>query len=188
VFASASWNGIFHGEGSQIFLMILATGILMTGIVEDLRARKVRNTVFLVCLTLSFLAEVTVGLLTHSFATTLLTAFLGFGGAVALSLPFVLFGILGAGDMKLFAAFGLATTWNTVLTVFIASLVWGAVLGLISSLTHGQGKALLRNMVGIFVPAYRVQRAQMHAIPYTVALMFGWVSYLVILKTSGGGL
>ena len=166
--------------------MLLATGILMTGVVEDLRARKVRNTVFLICLAIAFIAELVVGLATHSLGPTILIAVTGFGCAIAITLPFVLFGVLGAGDMKLFAAFGMATSWNAVLTVFIASLVWGAVLGLVSSFTHGQGKALLRNTLGIFVPAYRVDRTQMHAMPYTVALLFGWVSYLVILNTSGG--
>src|SRR5687768_9071403 len=101
--------------------VVIPSLILLAGVVDDLRSRKVHNELVLVALALAVISCVWIG-----GGAGLWTGLLGLGAAVLMTLPLVLFGILGAGDLKLFMAFGMATTWEVVVYVGIAALIWGA--------------------------------------------------------------
>jgi len=154
----------------ESFRILIPSLILAAGSVDDLRSRKVHNELviaaFVVALVYVFVDGGVAGFL---------AGLLGMSAAVLMTLPLVLFGALGAGDLKLFMAFGMATTWEVVIYVGLVALVWGAVLGVLRSIVSGQFKTLVTNTLGL---VRRKPVQELHRIPYSVALFMGWVTYL----------
>lgn len=155
-----------------IISLSAGTAILIAGVADDLRSRMFHNWLFLVC---SFFALVAV--LLSQGVPGLYFGMIGFAAAFALLFPLVVLGVLGAGDMKLLAAFGIATGWESVLAVTAFSLVWGAIFGLVKVLVSGQGRVLALNMVSI-VSLKKRETLELHRIPYSVALLMGWLSHV----------
>lgn len=153
--------------------LITATLILLAGVVDDLRSRKVHNWLFLACAAIAALVSVSMEGLGG-----LSTATIGFLAGLGVLLPLVLLKVVGAGDMKLFAAFGAAAGANAVITVAVFSLIWGALFGVIQVVMKGQLMSTLRNMVAIASMKDRT-RLELHKIPFTVAIFVGWLTYLV---------
>lgn len=128
---------------------MLSTGaylaLLTAGMVTDVRARRVPNTLAVVLLA--------AGLLSAAFGTTpagtLVSAGVGAALGLGLWLPFWLLGLLGAGDVKFFAAgaawIGPALAWRSAL---LAALLGGvfAVLALAwrSGVRHALMSVLLQ--------------------------------------------
>jgi prepilin peptidase CpaA len=162
-------------ELSLTFALTYATQatILVAGVVDDLRSRKFHNWLFLACCSLALLAV----LITQGWSGVYLSVF-GFGAGIALVLPFVLMGMIGAGDMKLMAAFGIIAGAETVFSVAVMSLMWGALFGIVKIALSGQLKILATNMVSI-VTLKKRENLELHTIPFAVALFFGWLSHLV---------
>src|SRR4051812_27750863 len=102
--------------------LVTASAILLAGVVDDLRSRKVHNKLFIVCA----VAAVLVNFAFHGLGG-LNTALLGFVAGFLVLLPLVLMKVIGAGDMKLFAAFGAMVGWSAVIDVAVLALVWGAI-------------------------------------------------------------
>jgi len=154
---------------------ITATLILIAGVIDDLRSRKVHNQLFLGAAAVAFIvATITGGV--AGFAS----AVIGFIAGIAILLPLVLMGVIGAGDMKLLGAFGALVGWSAVIEVAILSLIWGALFGLLHVILQGQLMATLGNMIAV-VSGSKEQREklQLHKIPFTVGLLLGWMTYLV---------
>jgi len=153
--------------------LITASLILLAGVIDDLRSKKVHNWLFLTCTSIALIA----GLMTEGWPG-LNTALLGFVAGIATLLPLVLLKVIGAGDMKLLAAFGAAAGWSVVVDVAVLSLIWGAIFGVMQVTLKGQLKATLANMLNI---ARMKDRSTMtlHKLPFTVALLMGWLSDLV---------
>lgn len=149
---------------------VVPSVILLAGVVDDLRSRKVHNELVLACLFVAAAYTFYAGGLAG-----LGTGLLGMGAALFMTLPLVLFGILGAGDLKLFLAFGLATSWSTAVYVGIAALIWGAIFGVFRAAAGGELKALFANTMNL---ASRKPAGELHRIPYTIALLMGWLTYL----------
>lgn len=156
-------------------ITITATLILIAGVIDDLRSRKVHNQLFLGATAVAFLvATVTGGVAGFGSAIT------GFIAGIAVLLPLVLMGVIGAGDMKLLAAFGAVVGWSAVIDVAILSLIWGALFGLLQVILQGQLMATLGNMIAV-VSGSKERRAklELHKIPFTVGLLLGWMTHLV---------
>jgi prepilin peptidase CpaA len=153
--------------------VVAATAILVAGVTDDLRSRKFHNWLFLTC---AGIATVVV-LVSHGF-WGLPLAVLGFAAGIVVLLPLVLAGMVGAGDMKLMAAFGIAAGWESVFPVALFSLFWGALFGLIQVALGGQMTALLKN-IGSIVTGRGRENVQVHKIPFTVAIAVGWLTHLV---------
>ncbi len=156
-------------------ITITATLILIAGVIDDLRSRKVHNQLFLAATAIAFIVSaVTGGVAGVGGAIT------GFIAGMAILLPLVLLGVIGAGDMKLMAAFGAVVGWNAVINVAILSLIWGALFGLLQVILQGQLKATLGNMIAV-LSSSKEQRAklELHKIPFTVGLLLGWMTHLV---------
>lgn len=151
--------------------------ILLTGVVEDLRARKVRNTVVLTCLVIAVISSF--------FTSSMMAGLLGMAAAFGLFVPLVALRILGAGDLKLMMAFGMATNWETVLAVALYSLLWGAMLGLVRAIIAGQFLYLVKNTLRLTTGDLKPGSSELQLIPYTVALAFGWLSHIFFIR--GGG-
>jgi prepilin peptidase CpaA len=155
-----------------------ATAILVAGVVDDLRSRKFHNWLFLVCIAAAALSVLFTGGV-GSFPIALL----GLLAGVAVFLPLVLMKAIGAGDMKLMAAFGLAAGWDAVLQVALYGLFWGAAFGVLATVFRGQGKVLVHNMVSIVMIRER-KGLSLHKIPFTVAIFMGWLTLLTLRGVS----
>ncbi|MCB0364040.1 MAG: prepilin peptidase [Bdellovibrionaceae bacterium] len=159
----------------------LPTFILLAGMVDDLRSRKVHNWL---TVGLAVLALLVVGIVFK--LPGIQQGALGASLALALCLPLFLAGIMGGGDLKLFTAFGLATDWNTVFWVLIFSFIWGALLGIFRAVLSGKGRVLVKNTLALLSRNVDRSTLELQKVPYTVALFFGWLTQMSLVH--GGGL
>lgn len=159
--------------------MIIASLILLVGVVEDLRTKKVPNTHIIAMAALALAAQLfVVG------TSGLFPSLLSVTTAVLIMIPLVMAKVIGAGDMKLLMAFSIVVPWSATFTTAIAALIWGALLGLIKSILSGQFSQLLKT-TGAIARGHRTADMPTTQIPYTVALLFGWMTYLS-LEFHGG--
>lgn len=152
---------------------MMPTALLLAACLTDIKYKKVLNW---------FVVASFICILGYHFAfgskEVLFEGFLGLALACALTLPLYLMKALGGGDLKIFALFGLATTPDAVIFTFVASLVWGSALGIIRAIFNKQGDVLMSN----FFKLLRLQKPEphtLHQIPFTVALLAGWFSYII---------
>jgi prepilin peptidase CpaA len=153
-------------------LLIVASLVLIAGLVDDLRSKKYHNWLFLTSASIAVLASILAG----GWAG-LQSGLMGFGSAVAIMLPLVLMKTLGAGDLKLLAAFGLAANWNTVLFVAIAGIIWGGIFGLTKVIVSGRTMTLISNLK-ILTATRSSTGLELHKIPFSVGLLMGWLTFL----------
>lgn len=164
----------FPTSAAGLIPLIASSVILVAGVIDDLRSRKFHNWLFLSCTAFAIVVTVIA-----SGPSALVTAMMGFMAGFAILLPLVLMNIVGAGDMKLMAAFGLLAGWNAVIEVVVFAFVWGAIFGVVRALVSGHGKTLLRNLFLIVVYREKGQSLELQRIPFTVAILFGWLTHLV---------
>jgi prepilin peptidase CpaA len=115
------------------------------------------------------------------------------GCALGFFLMFVLhiFGAMGAGDVKLFAAIGSVAGAPLVLPMFIVVTLTGGVLGIISMIRAGQMRETMMRVLHIVfgllpgqrVPRFAVPTDRRLTIPYGVAITFGSLISLVLFRT-----
>lgn len=113
-------------------LLLLFLALLTVGIATDIRARRVPNV-----LVLTLVVVALIGAAGHwSTAATVANALLGLAVGLGLWLPFWLLGLLGAGDVKFFAAgsawVGAPLAWRAAL---VAGML-GGVMGLVTLLAR----------------------------------------------------
>ncbi|HEV7397056.1 MAG TPA: prepilin peptidase [Pyrinomonadaceae bacterium] len=114
------------------------------------------------------------------------------GCALGFFLMFVLhiFGAMGAGDVKLFAAIGAMAGANLVIPMFIVVTITGGVLGVISMLRAGQVKSTMTRVYYIVlgllpgqrVPRFAIPTDRKLTIPYGVAITFGSLISLFLFR------
>src|SRR5918998_1785069 len=114
------------------------------------------------------------------------------GCAIAFILMFILhvFGAMGAGDVKLFAAIGSLIGTQLVLPTFLVVILTGGALALLLMLHTGAVRAtmhrVLQILVGLLpgweVPRFSVPSDRRHTIPYGVAITFGSLISLAIFR------
>lgn len=163
--------------------IVIPTVILLAGVADDLRSRKVHNWLVIVLLVAAAAFQF---FLQGWFGLN--QGLLGAATALAVGLPLVLMRLMGAGDMKLMFAFGMATSWSATFTVMIWALFWGAILGLVRAAVGGDLKKLMVSTMNVARGRSHATDLSLHKIPYTVALMFGWLSYLTLSRLPGGSL
>jgi Flp pilus assembly protein protease CpaA len=160
-------------------MWVVATLVLLAGVVDDLRSRKVHNALVLAALALSLLA---------SFYFRGWEGSIGGGMAFLLALimtvPLFSLGILGGGDVKLFAAFALCVDPVSMFWTLVYSIIWGALFGLTRAALQKQLLALVRNTYRVSGrKSHMVQ--ELHKMPYTFALLLGWFTQLTFLHAGG---
>jgi len=146
----------------------LPISFLFIAVADDLVYRKFHNWLFLSLTTLA---------IAYVFFFAQLTWIDGIGGFFVgglLMLPLVLAKAIGAGDMKFMMAFGLLMGTQPIFWVFIYALFWGALIGVLQSLFSSELKAVLWKTLGLF---QRMRPTKTNKIPYTVAILFGWLSW-----------
>lgn len=102
--------------------------------------------------------------------------FVSFLSVFVIGLALFKFKILGAGDVKTMLVVSLFLNPHQMMMFVTYSLIWGGVFSLIYFLAQG---ALFRL---IFTTAAVFRRAAyaVHKIPFTVGIMFGWLSLRVL--------
>jgi Flp pilus assembly protein protease CpaA len=168
-----------EGKVTLSEMWIVATTILLAGMVDDLRSRKVHNQLLIVLFPIAAICS----LYFRGFDGSML----GIGAlifALVLTIPLFIGGILGGGDVKLFAVFAFCVDPASTMWTLIYSIVWGAVFGLTRAATQRQLLTLVRN-------TYKVARRQsvrpqeIHKIPYTFSLLLGWFTQLTLMHAGG---
>ncbi len=152
---------------------IVPTLILIAAVAEDLRTKKVRNSVVVGMIVVAFATALTI-----DGVTAIPWSVLAMLAAFLLGFPLFVLGVLGAGDVKVFMAVSVLLSWQGVLYVGAAALFWGAALGIVRSVISGDGKTLALNTWGLIRYQKKPEASQLHFVPFTVALMFAWLSYL----------
>lgn len=150
----------------------IASLILTAGVVDDLRTRKVHNWLAVLCLVIGLCSSVYFEGW-YGLQTGLLSAVV----ALAVSAPLFIFKVVGGGDIKIFVAFAASVSWTAALMTGFHSLIWGAIFGLIQALAQKQGIALFSNIMTLAVQR-KSEGLSLHKIPFTVALLFGWLTTL----------
>jgi prepilin peptidase CpaA len=114
------------------------------------------------------------------------------GCALGFVLMFMLhlFGAMGAGDVKLFAAIGAVTGAHLVLPTFLVVILTGGVLAIISVIRAGALLTTMQRVLQILVgllpgwqmPRFAVPADRKHTIPYGVAITIGSIISTAIFR------
>lgn len=115
------------------------------------------------------------------------------GGCVmAFGLMFMLhiFGAMGAGDVKLFAAIGAVTGAHLVLPTFIVVVLTGGALAMVSIIRAGVLISTMHKVLQILVgmlpgwdmPRFAVPADRTHTIPYGVAITIGSIISTAVFR------
>lgn len=149
--------------------------ILLAGVINDVLTRKVHNALALVGMGVGGFYAFYLGGLDQ-----LIVGFLAMFVVLALYVPLFLLKVLGGGDLKLMLAFAISTNWQTVLSVTMSAMVWALVLGLVRATLDGKIVNVFKNVVQMISTKNPVAPEKLNRIPMTVALFFGWMSYLAL--------
>ena len=171
----------------SLFIVIIALLVPLAIIITyyDVRYRRIPNAFVL--------ATLASGLIINTIYGGLNGTLMSLGGcAIAFMLMFILhiFGAMGAGDVKLFAAVGSLTGTNLVLPTFLIVILTGGALALLLTLRMGAVRATMQRVLQILVgllpgwemPRFAVPQDRRHTIPYGVAITFGSLISLAIFR------
>jgi prepilin peptidase CpaA len=151
----------------------------------DARYRRIPNAFVL--------ATLVAGLSVNTIINGTQGALTSLGGcALAFALMFMLhiFGAMGAGDVKLFAAIGSLVGTSLVVPTFLVVVLVGGALALVTMFRAGTVRETLWRVVQIFVgflpgwemPRFSVPAERRYTIPYGVAITLGSLISLVIFR------
>ena len=151
----------------------------------DVRYRRIPN--------LFVLATLISGLIINFVAGGAAGLLASAGGCLlAFGLMFVLhvFGAMGAGDVKLFAAVGSVFGAQLVPPTFLVVLLTGGALAVYTILRNGTVAATLARVLQIFVgllpgwqmPRFEVPADRRHTLPYGVAITLGSLISLFVFR------
>lgn len=157
-------------------MLAVATVILVAGLVDDLRSRKVHNGLVLSLLA----ATVACSLFFRGWEGSLI----GIGAmllALVFTIPLFATRILGGGDVKLFAVFAFAVDPVTMFWTLVYSFIWGALFGVTRAALQKQLGVLVRNTYKI-ASRQKLQVQEIQKIPYTFALLLGWATQITLLR------
>ncbi len=161
---------MFH---SPLFEFLLPTALLLIAVVDDLRSRKIHNKLILILLpfSLSFVVLLK-GLI--GLKVGLISALLAF----VIGVPLNLGRVIGGGDLKVLILFALTVNWITLSYSFFYSLPWALLLGVFKILFDKKFKDFLSNLFLIFLfKLKKTNTESLHTIPFSIALLLGWLSY-----------
>jgi prepilin peptidase CpaA len=159
----------------NFIISLCIPGILLgASVYTDLKYKKVQNKMLLY-----FLPIVLVARFFDSGMDGVLQGFIASFIAMALCIPLVTSKALGAGDMKLLMVFGFTSHMEAIFWIILYSFVWGAVLGIIKVLLDKELMSLLKNTMNI-VSREKEKIKNLHSIPFTIAILLGWMSHLVL--------
>lgn len=163
--------------------LCLAT-LLVVACISDLRTRRIPNLLVLI----TALAGTVFAVLTKSWSAGLIQAGAGLGTGLAVWLPFYVLGMLGAGDVKLFAAASTFLGPRSAIEASLYTALYGGVLALAYMLARsGVASTLIRVSQGVRQPELlrNDPTSQRRRMPYALAIAAGvltvvlWPGYIV---------
>lgn len=164
---------MFGGNEGLFFLTLALIG---ASVIDDIRSRKVHNS-----LVISIFIVAAWAAIQQAGASAALAVGTSLIAAFAFCLPLYLMKAVGGGDFKLMMALSPLLGWADLGWTLVFSLVWAVILGLImivlrkevSSFANNLGSIALRNPVG---------QKELHKIPYTVAILFGFLTQFSLVE------
>jgi prepilin peptidase CpaA len=152
----------------------------------DVRYRRIPNAFVLAAFSGGVMMNAILGGLQgvySSIAGCLLAFFLMF--------MFHIFGAMGAGDVKLFAAIGAVTGLHLVVPTFIVVVLTGGLLAVVSTIRAGILVSTMQRVLQIFagmlpgwqMPKFTVPLDRKHTIPYGIAITMGSIISIAIFRT-----
>jgi prepilin peptidase CpaA len=165
----------------QLFLIPLAALVIY----YDVRYRRIPNVFVLATLIAGLTLNLAINGLTGGLSSI--------GGCLfAFILMFMLhvFGAMGAGDVKLFAAIGSVIGAQLVLPTFVVVVITGGVLAVVSILRTGIFRTTMHRVLQILVgllpgwqmPKFSVPADRRLTVPYGVAITIGAIISTAIFK------
>ena len=171
-------------HANVIMALLIPLAIIIT--YYDVRYRRIPNSFVLATLAGGLAVNTIFGGLTGLYTS------LG-GCALAFVMMFMLhvFGAMGAGDVKLFAAIGAVTGAHMVLPTFLVVVLIGGLLAVVSMVRAGAVLTTMHRVLQIFVgmlpgwqmPKFAVPADSKHTIPYGVAITMGSIISIAIFRT-----
>ncbi len=158
-------------------LNIISGFILVVGIADDLRSRKIHNQLILFFIPLALLSVLVVRGPAALLSISLISGLV----ALLISIPLYSLKVIGGGDLKLYMAVSLTWDWNTCVWSFICALPISLVFGLLRIIFKGELKKFFFNIWAL-VQFQKIDQKQAQTFPFSVALFLGWLTYLVLEK------
>ena len=142
----------------------------------DVRYRRIPNKLVLVTL----IAGLTLNTIFGGYHG-LLVSLGGFGLAFGLMFLLHVFGTMGAGDVKLFAAIGAVNTVRLVLPTLLIVALTGGALAVVKMIYSGRVRATMFGVFQFFygllpgqtVPRFDIPEDRSYTLPYAVPICFG---------------
>ena len=147
---------------------LLAATLMPASVYTDLKSRKIPNKMLFAALL--FFAVVDLALDGLSGGLSVLGAV---SAAVVCTLPLYIIKAIAAGDAKLILVSAVVLPWQLVVSTCFWALCWGALLGVVKIFVSGQAQMLVLNLRTL-LSGQKLERAQMTAIPFSVAIFFGF--------------
>jgi prepilin peptidase CpaA len=155
----------------------LAGALLIAAVVTDLRTKKVPNRLIVGAFVVALLAMIAI----DGFAGYL-PLLASLGTALVFSLPLYFVRAIGGGDFKLILVTALFMNWHGVIVMVVSSMLWGSLLGVTQAVLKGHGKQLATNLFSILMKV-KPDAQLLHKMPFTVAILFGWLTHLTFQAT-----
>ncbi len=161
-----------------VMKLLLLAPLAVAVIYYDVRFRRIPNVLVL--------AALIAGLAINISFQGAPGALSSLGGLAVAFVPMFLlhvFGAMGAGDVKLFAAIGAVVGIALVPMTFVVVVMLGALLAIYSMIRSGTVLSTMHGVLRIFVgilpgwemPRFALPPDRQHTIPYGVAIMLGSV-------------
>ncbi len=161
-----------------VLKLMLLVPLAVSVIYCDVRFRRIPNVLVLATLSAGLAINIALG-----GAQGALSSVEGFAVAFIPMFLMHVFGAMGAGDVKLFAAIGSVVGLSLVPLTFVVVVMVGAVLAIYSMIRSRTVFSTLHGVLRIFVgilpgwemPRFSLPANRQHTIPYGVAIMLGSV-------------
>ncbi len=182
-----------QARDTGFFIPVLTLVICAVAAPIDAATRRIPNILTYTALLLGLVLNLIVGpLLDHlelGYASTWLgspgwrESLLALGVAAAIGIPSFMLRGLGGGDVKLLGAVGVLVGLSTFLGVFLNTLVFAALIGVLNWAARGELVARLQVITGVVLTAVMTRGAIRNAYPFRkteapfgVALLLGLIS------------
>ena len=154
----------------MIFNFLLPALILIVAIGDDLRSRKIHNSLILILGALAFLS-----VLIFQGVQGIFPALAKLLIALGISIPLVLLKVIGGGDMKLYAVLALLLSPRILFLSLVCAFFWGAALGVIKVILDKKTSSMCINLLSV-LKLQNPSADTLHSFPFSVSLFLGWLS------------